>query len=148
MINENDASVKIGGSVNKSEVEGGKIHAVLGTKETKNNASLSIEKDITDDSKIKGGTIKVSEPIDLAQLKAELKAEIQPFLEQLAQSAITQNESVATEAIKQEIKTQPTLKQRLLNALKVGSTETLKEIFDHPLVNISVETVKAFIEAN
>jgi len=148
MINENDASVKIGGSVNKSEVEGGKIDALLGTKETKNNASLSIEKDITDDSKIKGGTIKVSEPIDLAQLKAELKAEIQPFLEQLAQSPITQNESVATEAIKQEIKTQPTLKQRLLNALKVGSTETLKEIFNHPLVNISVETVKAFLEAN
>jgi hypothetical protein len=148
MINENDASVKIGGSVNKSEVEGGKIDALLGTKETKNNASLSIEKDITDDSRIKGGTIKVSERIDIAQLKAELKAEIQPFLEQLAQSPITQNESVATEAIKQEIKTKPTLKQRLLNALKVGSTETLKEIFNHPLVNISVETVKAFLEAN
>jgi hypothetical protein len=148
MINENDASVKIGGSVNKSEVEGGKIDAAIGTKETKNNASLYIEKDVTDDSKIKGGTIKVSEPIDIAQLIAELKAEFKPFLEKLAESPITQNEAVATEAIKQEIKTTTTLKQRLLNALKVGSTEALKEIFNHPFVNISVETVKAFIEAN
>lgn len=144
MTNENDVSIKIGGSANKSELEGGKIYSDSGAKETKNNASMSIEGDATD-IKAKGGMIiaKASE-IDMA----ELKEEIQSFLKQLAQSPITRKESVATEALKEEIKTKPKLKQRLLNAFKVATTEALKEIFDHPLVNISVETVKAFIEAS
>jgi hypothetical protein len=144
MINENDASVKIGGSASKSELKGGNIYSDSGAKETKNNASVSIERDATD-TKAEGGTIiaKASE-IDMA----ELKKEIQSFLEQLAQSPITRIEAVATEAMKEEIKTKPTLKERLINALKVGTTEALKEIFDHPLVNISVETIKAFLEAN
>jgi len=144
MTNENDVSLNLGGSANKSELKGGKIYSDSGAKETKNKASMSITGDLID-SKAEGGMIiaKASE-IDMA----ELKEEIQSFLKQLAQSPITRNESVATEAMKEEIKTKPKLKQRLLNALKVGSTETLKEIFNHPLVNISVETVKAFLEAN
>lgn len=144
MINENDVSFTIGGSANKSELKGGKIYSDSGAKETKNNASMSIRGDAID-IKAEGGMIiaKASE-IDMA----ELKEEIQSFLEQLAQSPITRNESVATEAMKEEIKTKPKLKQRLLNAFKVGTTEAVKEIFNHPLVNVSVETVKAFIEAN
>lgn len=144
MTNENDVSLNLGGSANKSELKGGKIYSDSGAKETKNKASMSITGDLID-SKAEGGMIiaKASE-IDMA----ELKEEIQSFLKQLAKSPITRNESVATEAMKEEIKTKPKLKQRLLNALKVGSTETLKEIFNHPLVNISVETVKAFIEGN
>ncbi|MBH8567215.1 hypothetical protein I8748_34560 [Nostoc sp. CENA67] len=148
MANENDASVNIGGSVNKSKVRGGKIDTVLGTEPTKNNVSVSIDKDVTDSSKIEAGTIKVSESIDIAKLKAELRAEIQPFVEQLAESAITRNEAVATEAIKEEIKANLTLKQRLLRALKAGGIETLKAIFNHPVVSISVETIKGFIEAS
>ncbi|MBD2776795.1 hypothetical protein [Iningainema tapete] len=148
MANENDASVRIGGSTNKSKVRGGKIDTVLGTESTKNNVSVSIDKDVTDSSEVEAGTIKISESIDIAKLKAELRAEIQPFVEQLAQSAITRNEAVATEAIKEEIKTNPTLKQRLLSALKAGGTEALKAIFNHPVVSVSVETVKGFLEAS
>lgn len=143
MTNENDVSIKIGGSANKSELEGGKIYSDSGAKETKNNASMSIEGDATD-IKAEGGMIiaKASER-DIAQLKEEIK----PFLEQLAGFSITQNEA-ATKAIQETIQKQPTLKQRLLNASKAGGTEALKTIFNHPVVNISVETVKGFLEGN
>ena len=143
MTNENDVSIKIGGSANKSELKGGKIYSDSGAKETKNNASMSIEGDATD-IKAEGGMIiaKASE-IDIDQLKAE----IQPFLEQLAGFSITQNEA-ATKAIKETIQKQPTLKQRLLNASKAGGTEALKTIFNHPIVHISVETFKGFLEGN
>lgn len=50
-----------------------------------------------------------------------------------------------------EIKHNPTIKARLLSALKAGGTEVLKlaldAIFKNPAVSISVETVKGFIEA-
>lgn len=148
MANENDASVIVGGSVNNSKVRGGKIDTIADTESTKNNVSVSINKDVTESSEVEAGTIKVSESIDIAKLKVELREEIQPFVEQLAQSAITRNEAVATEAIKEKIKANPTLKQRLLNALKAGGIEALKAIFNHPVVSVSVETVKGFLEAN
>ncbi|BAY42731.1 hypothetical protein SAMD00079811_03090 [Scytonema sp. HK-05] len=77
----------------------------------------------------------------------DLKAEIRKTLDELAKNPITQKEAVATEAIKEEIKANPTLKQRLLNALKEGGTEALKVIFEHPVVSISIETIKGFLEA-
>jgi hypothetical protein len=77
----------------------------------------------------------------------DLKAEIRKTLDELAKNPITQKEAVATEAIKEEIKANPTLKERLINALKGGGTEALKAIFDHPVVSISIETIKGFLEA-
>jgi hypothetical protein len=143
MINENDASINIGGSSNKSELKGGKIYSDSGAKETKNNVSISIKGDATDTEAEAGTIIAKASEIDIAQLKAE----IQPFLEQLAAFSITQNEA-ATKAIKETIQKQPTLKQRLLNASKAGGSEALKTIFNHPIVAISVETVKGFLEGN
>jgi HEAT repeat protein len=85
----------------------------------------------------------------------EAAAEIQKLLEQLAQSNpaifVEQNQAVALETLHQEIKRNPTLKSRLLNALKSGGTEALKialeAIFKNPLVAISIETIKGWIEA-
>jgi HEAT repeat protein len=84
----------------------------------------------------------------------EAAAEIQKLLEQLAQSNpaifVEQNQAVALETLHQEIKRNPTLKSRLLNALKAGGTEALKialeAIFKNPLVAIPVETIKGWIE--
>jgi predicted transcriptional regulator len=77
----------------------------------------------------------------------DLKAEIRKTLDELAKNPITRKEAVATEAIKEEIKANPILKERLLNALKAGGTEALKAIFNHPVVSISIETIKGFLEA-
>lgn len=89
------------------------------------------------------------------QSLAEAAAEIQQLLEQLAQTNPTivqaENQDVVVEAIEQEIKSHPTIKARLVNALKAGGTEALKQaldaIFKNPLVSIPVETIKGFIEA-
>jgi HEAT repeat protein len=86
---------------------------------------------------------------------AEAAAEIQRLLEQLAQSnpmIVTEpDQKVALETLHQELKCNPTLKARLLNALKGGGTEALKialeTVFKNPLFAISVETIKGWIEA-
>ncbi len=57
------------------------------------------------------------------------------------------NPIVVAEAIQQEIKRNPTFKQRLRSALKAGGIEALKAIFNHPLINIPIETIKGWIEA-
>lgn len=138
MTYNNDASIKIGGSVSKSEVAGGEIRTEQSTSSTENKVAIEIGKDVTDSAKVIGGKIYVS---------SDLRAEIQQTLNQLAQSPITSKEAVATEAIKEQIKSSPNLKQRLLNALKEGGTEALKAVFNHPVVSISIETIKGFLEA-
>lgn len=47
----------------------------------------------------------------------------------------------------EEIKKDPTLKARVINALKAGGTEAFKEAVDHPLVNILVATIEGWQEA-
>ncbi|MGD1909815.1 MAG: hypothetical protein ACFB2X_02795 [Rivularia sp. (in: cyanobacteria)] len=148
MTNQNNASLNIGGSVNNSKAKSGHIETVNGTESTENNVSITISKDVTDGSEIEVGTIKISESIDIAKLKDELKSEFQSILDELAQNKITRNEAVATEAVKEEIKKKPELKQRLLSGLKAGGIETLKAVFKHPVVAISVETIKGFLEVS
>ena len=46
---------------------------------------------------------------------------------------------------KQVKQNNPTLKARLINALKQGGTEALKVFF--PFVSIPVETIRGFLEA-
>ena len=86
---------------------------------------------------------------------AEAAKEIQQLLEQLAQTNPTIVESPQEETvlknIEREIKNNPTIKAKLLSAVKSGGTEALtlalEAVFKNPLVSISVETVKGFIEA-
>ena len=55
--------------------------------------------------------------------------------------------TVVAEAVDQ-IESNPTLKARVINALKAGGTETLKEAIDHPLVNILMATIEGWQEAD
>jgi pantoate kinase len=48
---------------------------------------------------------------------------------------------VVTEAIRQ-IETNPTLKARVIAALKAGGVEALKELVDNPLVNILIAALE------
>jgi hypothetical protein len=103
---------------------------------------------------IKGDNIigtQYNYPPEQKQNLAEAAKEIQQLLDQLAQTNPTLTESnnpiVVAEAIQQEIKRNPTFKQRLRSALKAGGIEALKAIFNHPLINIPIETIKGWIEA-
>jgi hypothetical protein len=51
-----------------------------------------------------------------------------------------------TEALKQ-IDNNPTLKTRVIGAFKSGGTEALKELVDHPLVNILLATLEGWQDA-
>jgi hypothetical protein len=82
---------------------------------------------------------------------AEAAEEIQELLNQLSQTYPTtteaQKQAVVNQAIKEEIKHNPTFKARLRSALKAGGIEALKAIFNHPAVSIPIETIKGWIEA-
>lgn len=78
---------------------------------------------------------------------AEAAAEIQKLLDQLAKTYPNSTEATLVQAIQVEIKRNPTLKARLINALKSGGVEALKAIFNHPFVSVPVETIKGFLEA-
>ena len=78
---------------------------------------------------------------------AEAAGQIQQLLYQLSQTKSTTTEEVI-EAIHQEVKRNPTLKERLKGALKAGGLEALKAIFNHPLFTIPAETVKGWLEGD
>jgi small GTP-binding protein len=78
---------------------------------------------------------------------ADAAAEIQQLLNQLSKTNPTATPQEITNTIEQEIKSNPTLKDRLIAALKAGGLEALKTIFNHPAFTISAETIKGFIEA-
>ena len=84
------------------------------------------------------------------QTLAEAAAEIQQLLEQLSQTNPTtttaEKMAVVTEAAEQ-IEKDPTLKSRVVGALKSGGTEAFKEAIDHPLVNILVATIEGWKDA-
>ncbi|MBD2693140.1 COR domain-containing protein [Anabaena catenula] len=78
---------------------------------------------------------------------AEAAAEIQQLFHQLSKNNQTSTNEIITNAIHQEIKRNPTLKARLIAALKAGGLEALKAIFNHPVFSIPAETIKGFLEA-
>jgi energy-coupling factor transporter ATP-binding protein EcfA2 len=95
-----------------------------------------------------GGTITNYTP-EQKQNLAEAAAEIQQLLQQLEQTYPTntplQKQVVVTEALRQ-IESNPTLKTRVIGALKAGGTEALKERLDHRLVNILLATLEGWQE--
>lgn len=93
---------------------------------------------------------KVGGVINEAQTNlVEAAAEIQKLLKQLEQTNSTSTNAekmvVVAEAVDQ-IESNPTLKARVVNALKTGGTEALKEAIDHPLVNILATTIEDWRE--
>ena len=54
--------------------------------------------------------------------------------------------SVVAKAV-DEIESNPTLKARVIGALKAGGTEAFKELIDHPLVNILLASIDGWQDA-
>jgi uncharacterized protein YjbI with pentapeptide repeats len=80
----------------------------------------------------------------------EAAAEIQQLLKQLEETNPTTTETekmiVAAKAA-DEIKNNPTLKARVIGALKSGGTEAFKEAVDNPLVNVLVAIIEGWMQA-
>ncbi|NEP52450.1 MAG: pentapeptide repeat-containing protein, partial [Moorea sp. SIO3C2] len=80
----------------------------------------------------------------------EAAAEIQQLLEQLSQNNPTttskENKTVVSEVV-EKIENNPTLKYKVINALKAGGVEAFKEALDHPLVNTLMATIEGWKEA-
>ncbi|NEQ87413.1 MAG: hypothetical protein F6K26_47590, partial [Moorea sp. SIO2I5] len=79
----------------------------------------------------------------------EAAAEIQQLLNQLSQNNPTTTEieklTVVARAA-EEIKNNPTLKSKVINALEAGGKEAFKEAIDHPVVNILMATIEGWRE--
>ncbi|NET45467.1 hypothetical protein [Okeania sp. SIO2B3] len=84
------------------------------------------------------------------QTLAEAAKEIQQLLEQLSKtdysSNPTNNLEIANQAV-QEIEKNPSLKSRIITALKAGGQETFKELIDHPAVNILMASIEGWSSA-
>ena len=81
---------------------------------------------------------------------SSVATEIQKILEKLDKQKhpITDAEKLATVALAVEkIKKNPTLEARVINALKAGGIEALKEAVKHPLMNILVATVQGWLSS-
>jgi hypothetical protein len=78
---------------------------------------------------------------------AEAAQEIQQLLDQLSTTYPTTTSTdrmmVAAKAV-EEIEKNPALKQRVIGAIKAGGVEALKELVDHPAVNILLATIEGW----
>jgi gamma-glutamylcysteine synthetase len=86
---------------------------------------------------------------------AEAAKEIQDLLVQLDRTypnkTNDEKQAAIVQKVEQHIKQNPTLRDRLWSAFKAGGVEALKQALDavykNPVVSISVETIKGFLEA-
>ena len=77
--------------------------------------------------------------------------EIQQLLEQLSQASQADKEAAVVKKVETQIQVNSTLKDRLKTAFKHGGIEALKQVLDsiynNPIISVSVETIKGFLEA-
>ena len=96
-----------------------------------------------------GGNITNYTP-EQKQNLAEAAAEIQQLLNQLEQTYPTtttsEKMSVVARAV-DKIENNPTLKTRVIGALKAGGTEAFKELIDNPLINILLASIEGWQDA-
>lgn len=129
------------GEADESKIKGAQIESErqsLG----KMNADVEVTKAKL--SEVDGAKLKLSAP-ETDELRA-LRQDFQNLLDYLGQNDVTKSSDVATPAIKKELEKKPALRQKLFKAFKAGGIEALKVIFDHPVVLISTEAIKAFLE--
>ncbi|OLT58944.1 hypothetical protein [Moorena bouillonii] len=82
-------------------------------------------------------------------LTAEAAAEIQQLLNQLSQTNSTttmKDKMIVVGKVVDQIEINPTLKAKVINALKAGGIEAFKEAIDHPLVNILMAVIEGWHE--
>ena len=101
MSKKNITSLIVTASVTNTTTKTGSIRSPKDSPSKESNTSMNIRENV-DDSNLKTGNI--DETLEKSQLEAEieqLRKEIQPLLEHLAQNPITANEALAETAIQQ-----------------------------------------------
>ncbi|WP_414755292.1 pentapeptide repeat-containing protein [Anabaena sp. CCY 9910] len=96
-----------------------------------------------------GGNITNYNP-EQKQNLAQAAADIQQLLNQLSQTyptATTSEKMTVVAKAVDEIESNPTLKARVIGALKAGGTEAFKELIDHPVVNILLASIDGWQDA-
>ena len=77
--------------------------------------------------------------------------EIQQLLEQVSQASQADKEAAIVKKVENQIQVNFTLRDRLKTALENGGIELLKQVLDsiygNPIISVSVETIKGFLEA-
>jgi hypothetical protein len=77
--------------------------------------------------------------------------EIQQLLKQLSQASQADKEAAVVKKVANQIQVNPPLKERLKAALNNGGIEALKQVLDsiynNPIISVSVEAIKGFLEA-
>ena len=93
---------------------------------------------------------KIGTQINNSQNLAQAAKDIKQLLEQLDQdydSTTASGQAMIGAKTVEAIETNPTLKARVINALKEGGATALEEAIDHPAVKPVVAMVKGFIDA-
>ena len=83
---------------------------------------------------------------DLAQATRDIKALFAELDQSYDKNSPVGQMTIATETIK-AIEGDPTVKQRLINAVKEGGTTALEEAIDHPAIKPFVAAIKGYIDA-
>lgn len=86
------------------------------------------------------------EKISFFSVDPALKAEVKQQLDKLAFN--NANQEIIQRYIYQMIKNSPSLKYKLQKVLEVGGKQALEEIFEHPLINISVNLIENWLDVN
>lgn len=79
---------------------------------------------------------------------AQAAKDIQALLAQLSADYPNDSEAIIAARAVDRVKANPTLKQRVMNALKEAGTTALEEAIDHPAVKIFVAGAKGLLDAS
>ncbi|MEH2404990.1 COR domain-containing protein [Nostoc sp.] len=87
---------------------------------------------------------KIGTQFNNLQNLAQAAKDIKELLDQLSQEY--SNTAIVHDKAVEEIKRQPKLINRIINAVKEGSSEALVQAIDHPVANVVISTFKGFID--
>ena len=77
--------------------------------------------------------------------------DLQGIIEELVQDFPTANDTqkqiVLQMKLQQKMQTDPTFRDRFVNAVKAGGTELIKVLTNNPFVSVPLETIKGWLEA-
>ncbi|MBE9209231.1 pentapeptide repeat-containing protein [Nostoc sp. LEGE 06077] len=83
---------------------------------------------------------------NLVEAAKEIEALLQHLQQSYPTTTTSEKMSVVAKAV-DEIERNPTLKARVIGALKAGGTEAFKELVDNPLINILLASIEGWQEA-
>jgi uncharacterized protein YjbI with pentapeptide repeats len=123
----------------QSESQSGSIHgSTVGTAFTQGG--------INNTGKL-AGTLNESQQQNFAEAAREIHQLLQELDQTYPTTTTADKMAVATEAIKR-VESNPTLKQRVIGALKAAGTEAFKEAINHPVANVLVAAMEGWQEGS